>query len=81
MRRVGEKEVGARRIRVNTVAPGVTETEPGGGLPPQVLERIVAMTPLGRICQPEDVAEAVLFLAGDQSRFISGVTLNVDGGV
>lgn len=75
------KEVGVRRIRVNTVAPGVTETEPGGGLPPQVLERIVAMTPLGRICQPEDVAEAVLFLAGDQSKFISGVTLNVDGGV
>ena len=75
------KEVGSRQIRVNTVAPGVTETEPGGGLPPQVLDRIVAMTPLGRICRPEDVAEAVLFLAGDQSRFITGVTLNVDGGI
>jgi 3-oxoacyl-[acyl-carrier protein] reductase len=75
------KEVGSRQIRVNTVAPGVTETEPGGGLPPQVLDRIVAMTPLGRICRPEDVAEAVMFLAGDQSRFITGVTLNVDGGI
>lgn len=75
------KELGPVGIRVNTVAPGMTETEPGGGMPPQVANRIVAMTPLGRLCQPEDVADAVLFLAGDHSRFISGVTLNVDGGV
>jgi 3-oxoacyl-[acyl-carrier protein] reductase len=75
------KEVGPRGIRVNTVAPGLTETEPGGGLPPAAVERIVGMTALGRICQPEDVAGAVLFLAGDTSRYISGVTLNVDGGV
>lgn len=75
------KEVGPRGIRVNTVAPGLTETEPGAGLPPAAVERIVGMTALGRICQPEDVAGAVLFLAGDTSRYISGVTLNVDGGV
>jgi 3-oxoacyl-[acyl-carrier protein] reductase len=75
------KEVGPRGIRVNAVAPGLTETEPGAGLPPQAVERIVGMTALGRICRPEDVAGAVLFLAGDTSRYISGVTLNVDGGV
>lgn len=75
------KEVGARGIRVNTIAPGLTETEPGAGLPPQAVERIVSMTALGRICQPEDVTAAVLFLAGDNSRYITGATLHVDGGV
>ncbi|MEV7601779.1 SDR family oxidoreductase [Kitasatospora sp. NPDC089797] len=75
------KELGPRGIRVNTVAPGLTETEPGAGLPPEAVERIVGMTALGRICQPQDVAGAILFLAGDTSAYISGVTLNVDGGV
>lgn len=75
------KEVGPRGIRVNSVAPGLTETEPGAGLPPAAVERIVGMTALGRICRPEDVAGAVLFLAGDTSRYVSGATLNVDGGV
>lgn len=75
------KELGPRGIRVNTVAPGLTETEPGAGLPAHVAERIAAMTALGRLGQPEDVAGAVLFLAGEQSRYISGVTLNVDGGI
>jgi 3-oxoacyl-[acyl-carrier protein] reductase len=75
------KEVGPRGIRVNTVAPALTETEPGAGLPPQAVERIVGMTALGRICQPEDVAHAVLFLSGDASRYISGATLPVDGGI
>ena len=75
------KDLGPRGIRVNTVAPGLTETEPGAGLPPQAVEHIVGMTALGRICQPEDVAGAVLFLAGDTSRYITGITLNVDGGV
>lgn len=75
------KEVGARGIRVNVISPGLTETEPGAGLPPQAVERIVSMTALGRICQPEDVVAAVLFLAGDNSRYITGATLHVDGGV
>jgi 3-oxoacyl-[acyl-carrier protein] reductase len=75
------KELGPRGIRVNTVAPGLTETEPGAGLPPEAVKRIVGMTALGRICQPDDVAGAVLFLAGDSASYITGVTLNVDGGV
>jgi 3-oxoacyl-[acyl-carrier protein] reductase len=75
------KDLGERGIRVNLVAPGLTETEPGGGLPPHMVERIVLMTALKRLAQPEDVAEAVAFLAGDNSRYITGATLNVDGGV
>ncbi|TCP56801.1 3-oxoacyl-[acyl-carrier protein] reductase [Tamaricihabitans halophyticus] len=75
------KELGPRGIRVNVVAPGLTETEPGAGMPAAIVERIVGMTALGRICQPEDVAAAVLFLASDAASYISGVTLNVDGGV
>jgi 3-oxoacyl-[acyl-carrier protein] reductase len=74
------KELGPRSIRVNCVAPGLTETEPGAGLPAAAVQRIVGMTALGRICQPEDVATAVLFLSGDAARYITGVTLNVDGG-
>jgi len=75
------KELGRRGIRVNTVAPGVIETEPGAGLPPPVVERISAMTALGRLGTSADVAAAVLFLASDVSRYITGVTINVDGGM
>ncbi len=75
------KDLGSEGIRVNLVAPGLTETEPGAGLPAPVLDRIKAMTALGRLCGPEDVAGAVLFLSGDTSRCISGTTLNVDGGI
>ena len=75
------KELGPRGIRVNLVSPGVTETEPGGSLPPQAVERIVAATALGRLGQPEDVAGAILFLIGDTSRYLTGITLPVDGGV
>ncbi len=75
------KELGRRGVRVNTVAPGVIETEPGAGLPPPVVERISAMTALGRLGTSADVAAAVLFLASDVSRYITGVTINVDGGM
>lgn len=75
------KESGSRGIRVNAVAPGLTETEPGAGLPAAAVTRIAGMTALGRIAQPEDIVGAVLFLAGDASRYVSGVTINVDGGV
>jgi len=75
------KELGPRGIRVNLVAPGVVETEPGAGLPPELHAQLIAITPLGRLAAPEDVADAVLFLAGDASRHVSGVTLNVDGGL
>ncbi|MCG5219145.1 SDR family oxidoreductase [Streptosporangium sp. KLBMP 9127] len=75
------KELGPRGIRVNIVAPGVVDTGPGGGPPPEVRDRLRAMTALGRLGTPEEVAGAVLFLAGDLSGYISGITLNVDGGI
>ncbi|MER5326827.1 SDR family NAD(P)-dependent oxidoreductase [Streptosporangium roseum] len=75
------RELGGRGIRVNTVAPGVIVTEPGGGPPPPVADLIRAVTALGRLGTSADVAAAVLFLASDVSRYITGVTLNVDGGI
>ncbi|MEV2255287.1 SDR family oxidoreductase [Streptomyces sp. NPDC050147] len=75
------KELGTRGIRVNTVAPGVTETEPGGGLPPHLIERLTALTALGRLGTCDDVAGAVLYLAGDSSAYVSGTTIEVDGGI
>lgn len=83
-------ELAARRIRVNAIAPGAVETEMWdqvqrdyeGKLPadgPTVKEMQIAMIPLGRICSSEDCARAVLSLASDQSAFVTGQTLNVDG--
>jgi 3-oxoacyl-[acyl-carrier protein] reductase len=75
------REVGRRGIRVNTVVPGVIETEPGAGIPPEVADIIRGMTALGRLGSMADVAAAVLFLASDVSRYITGATINVDGGI
>ncbi|MFI7634259.1 SDR family NAD(P)-dependent oxidoreductase [Nonomuraea sp. NPDC049400] len=75
------REFGTRGVRVNTVAPGVIVKGPDDGPPPPVAELIKAVTALGRLGSPEEVAAAVLFLASDVSRYITGVTLNVDGGV
>lgn len=73
------RELGPRRIRINTVSPGLISA--AGGTREVVMRQVLEMTPLGRLCQPEDVVGAVLFLLGDTSRFISGITLNVDGGI
>ena len=75
------KDLGPRGIRVNAVAPGVTSDDGGRELPAPVRERLLAATPLGRLCTPGDVADAVLFLAGDASACVSGSTLTVDGGM
>ncbi len=75
------KELGGRGIRVNTVAPGVIETEPGAGPPPAVRARLSAMTALGRLGTSADVTAVVVFLASDASQYVTGVTINVDGGM
>ena len=72
------KELGPRGIRVNAIAPGLIES---ADTPPQVRERVRAMTALGRLGTADDIAAAVVFLASDQARYITGATLNIDGGM
>ena len=74
------KEVGLSGITVNCVAPGVIATEMNGHLSDEIMEELKNETPMGRIGAPDDVAEAILFLASDKSSFITGQVLSVDGG-
>jgi 3-oxoacyl-[acyl-carrier protein] reductase len=73
------KELGSTGIRVNVVAPGPIETE--AEVPPAVLERYQTMIPLGRLGQVKEVAAVVQFLVSDAASFITGETINVDGGI
>jgi 3-oxoacyl-[acyl-carrier protein] reductase/7-alpha-hydroxysteroid dehydrogenase len=73
------RELGPRGIRVNAVAPGITETDMMKAVPKNVIEPLVARIPLRRLGQPEDIANAFLFLASDDASYITGVILNVDG--
>jgi 3-oxoacyl-[acyl-carrier protein] reductase len=75
------KELGPRGVRVNTVAPGVIDTDPDGGPPPPVREMLARFTALGRLGTPDDVAGAVCFLASDLAGYVTGATLTVDGGI
>ncbi len=86
------KEVGEHGIRVNAVCPGFVRTsmqereiawegELRGMTPEAVRKEYVSLTPLGRIEEPEDVAEVVVFLASDLARFLTGESINVTGGV
>ncbi len=73
------RELGRDNIRVNAVAPGVTRTDMVAALPAQMVEAISKNIPLGRVGEPEEVANAFLFLASDLASYITGVTLHVDG--
>ena len=73
--------MGRNNIRVNAVAPGFTATDIISSMPDKIIEGMKARTPLGRMGQPEDIANAYLFLASDEASFISGVVLRVDGGI
>jgi 3-oxoacyl-[acyl-carrier protein] reductase len=75
------REVGPMGIRVNTVAPGLIDTEMIASLKPVLVEGIVKSSSLRRIGRPEEVAEAVVFLASDRSAYITGQCLVVDGGI
>lgn len=75
------KEMGPRGIRVNVIAPGVIDTHQAAGLSAQQRERYASMAALGRLGQGDDIAGVALFLASDLSRFVSGTTINVDGGI
>lgn len=81
MTRVWSRELGKFGIRVNAVAPGFIATEMITAMPEKVLDGMKARTPLGRMGDPRDIANAYLFLASDEASFITGETLRVDGGI
>jgi 3-oxoacyl-[acyl-carrier protein] reductase len=74
------KELGPSGVRVNCVAPGVIQTEMNRDLDEAALADLCDRTPLGRLGRPEEVADALLFLAGERASFITGQILGVDGG-
>jgi 3-oxoacyl-[acyl-carrier protein] reductase len=81
MTRTWARELGKHKIRVNAVAPGFIGTEMVRAMPPKVVEAMVAHTPLGRMGEPEDIAEAYVWLASDRAAFVHGAVISVDGGI
>ncbi len=75
------RELGSKNITVNAIAPGYIETDIVAGLSEEIRQYVLSQIPAGRYGQPEDVAEAVVFLVSDRASYINGQTLNVDGGM
>lgn len=73
------RELGKDNIRVNAVAPGITNTDMVAALPEEMIKPLIATIPLGRVGEPEDIANAFLFLASDLASYVTGVVLSVDG--
>jgi len=73
------RELGPKGIRVNAVAPGITETDMIKAVPQEVIEPMIRQIPLRRLGQPEDIANAFVFLASEEASYITGVVLSVDG--
>jgi 3-oxoacyl-[acyl-carrier protein] reductase len=75
------KELAGRGITVNAVAPGYIDTDMTSRLDDTIKEQMLSAIPLGRFGKPEDVAEVVKFLASDAAAYITGQTIQVDGGM
>ncbi len=73
------RELGPSGIRVNAVAPGITATDMVSALPEKMIQPLINMIPLRRVGQPEDIANAFLFLASDMASYVTGEVLSVDG--
>lgn len=74
------RELARHQIRVNAIQPGPIRTAMTAAMPPEALQKMVDNIPLGRIGEPEDIANAALYLASDLSSFVTGITLEVAGG-
>lgn len=81
MTKSAAKELAPHGVRVNSVHPGLVDTAMIEATPPARLQELAAATPLGRIAQPEDVAATVLFLLSDESSYVTGAEVVVDGGL
>ncbi|HEY9151705.1 MAG TPA: glucose 1-dehydrogenase [Anaerolineales bacterium] len=81
MTKVWARELGKYHVRVNAVAPGFIATDMVTSMPEKVLDGMKGRTPLGRLGDPRDIANAYLFLASDDASFITGEVLRVDGGI
>jgi 3-oxoacyl-[acyl-carrier protein] reductase/7-alpha-hydroxysteroid dehydrogenase len=73
------RELGPKGIRVNAVAPGIIETDMMKAVPKEIIEPMIGRIPLRRLGQPEDIANAFVFLASEEASYITGVVLSVDG--
>jgi 3-oxoacyl-[acyl-carrier protein] reductase len=74
------KEIGHRQVTVNLVSPGVTDTD-GLILPQPAIDHLISQTPLGRLGQPQDIADVVAFLVGNDAHWMTGQNLQVNGGI
>ena len=81
MTKTWARELGRFGIRVNAVAPGFVKTEIINAMPEKVIQAMVAHTPMGRIGDTKDIAEAYVWLASDAAAWVTGTTLSVDGGL
>ncbi len=75
------RELAKDKIRVNAVAPGIIRTDMVAKLPDQMIQPLISRIPAGRMGEPEDIANAFLFLSSDLASYITGAVLSVDGGV
>jgi 3-oxoacyl-[acyl-carrier protein] reductase len=74
------KEIGHRQVTVNVISPGVTDTD-GLILPQPAIDHLISQTPLGRLGKPQDIADVVAFLVGDDAHWMTGQNLQVNGGI
>ncbi|MEH7492471.1 3-oxoacyl-ACP reductase FabG [Neobacillus niacini] len=81
MTKTWAKELGRKGINVNAVAPGFIETGMTAKVPEKILDQMRQMVPLARLGKPEEIANAYLFLASDESNYVNGTVLHVDGGI
>ena len=80
MTKAAAKELGRHNVRVNAIQPGLIDTAMIQKMKPEVLESRIAEIPLGRLGQPDDVANTALFLASDMSAYLTGITIEISGG-